>query len=116
MILVSFFSEGNVSSDEIKVCYMFECQSNENQAFHFLGGHLVYKERKHDNSEQIICKYNESKCPELILQGKDKHLGASPHGPCLSSLPPSRLEAHGPGVRKQRLKIEQDWVLQIPRN
>ena len=37
MILVSFFSEDNVLSDEIKMCYIFEYQSNENQAFHFLG-------------------------------------------------------------------------------
>ena len=36
MILVSFFSEGNVLSDEIKICYIFEYQSNENQAFRFI--------------------------------------------------------------------------------
>ena len=34
MILVSFFSEDNVLSDEIK-CYIFEYQSNENQVFRF---------------------------------------------------------------------------------
>ena len=33
MILVSFFSEDNVLSDEIKRCYSFEYQDNENQAF-----------------------------------------------------------------------------------
>ena len=42
MILVSFFSEDNVLSDEIKICYIFEYQSNENRAFHFFGGHPVY--------------------------------------------------------------------------
>ena len=36
MILVSFFSEDNVLSDEIKLCYIFEFQSNKNQAFHFV--------------------------------------------------------------------------------
>ena len=33
MILVSYFSEDNVLSDEIKICYIFEFQSNENRAF-----------------------------------------------------------------------------------
>ena len=33
MILVSFFSEDNVSSDS----YIFEYQSNENRAFRFFG-------------------------------------------------------------------------------
>ena len=42
LILVSFFSEDNVLSDEIKICYIFEFQSNENRAFRFLGGHPVY--------------------------------------------------------------------------
>ena len=42
MILVSFFSKDNVLSDEIKICYIFEYQSNENQAFRFFGGHPVY--------------------------------------------------------------------------
>ena len=35
MILVLFFSEDNVLSDEIKICYIFEYQSNENRAFRF---------------------------------------------------------------------------------
>ena len=35
MILVSLFSEDNVLSDEIKMCYIFEFQSNKNRAFHF---------------------------------------------------------------------------------
>ena len=30
IILVSFFSEDNVLSDEIKICNIFEYQSNEN--------------------------------------------------------------------------------------
>ena len=34
MILVSFFSEDNVLSEEINI---FECQSNENRAFPFFG-------------------------------------------------------------------------------
>ena len=37
MILVSFFLEDNVLSDEIKICYIFEYQSNENRAFRFVG-------------------------------------------------------------------------------
>ena len=37
MILVSFFTEDNALSDEIKICCIFEYQSNENQAFHFFG-------------------------------------------------------------------------------
>ena len=37
MILVSFFSEDNVLSDEIKICCILEYQSNENRAFRFLG-------------------------------------------------------------------------------
>ena len=37
MILVSFFAEDNVLSDEIKLCYIFEYQSNKNRAFRFLG-------------------------------------------------------------------------------
>ena len=37
MILVSFFSEDNVLSDEIEMCYIFEHQSNENRAFCFFG-------------------------------------------------------------------------------
>ena len=35
MILVSFFSEDNVLSHEIKICNIFEYQSNENGAFRF---------------------------------------------------------------------------------
>ena len=43
MILVSFFLEDNVLSDEIKICYIFEFQSNENQAFPlFWGTHGVF--------------------------------------------------------------------------
>ena len=38
MILVSFFLEDTVLSDEIKICYIFEYQSNENRAFRFFGG------------------------------------------------------------------------------
>ena len=37
MIFVSFFSEDNVLSDEIKICCIFEYQSNENRAFRFFG-------------------------------------------------------------------------------
>ena len=35
--MVSFFSEDNVSSDEINKCYIFDYQSNESRAFRFLG-------------------------------------------------------------------------------
>ena len=38
MILVSFLSEDNVSSDEIKVCYIFQFQSNEIERSAFFGG------------------------------------------------------------------------------
>ena len=37
MIVVSFFSADNVLSDEVKICYIFEFQSNKNQAFRFFG-------------------------------------------------------------------------------
>ena len=37
MILVSFFSEDNILSDEIKICSIFEYQSNENRVFRFFG-------------------------------------------------------------------------------
>ena len=37
MILVSFFSEDNVLSDEIQICYIFQYQSNKNLAFRFFG-------------------------------------------------------------------------------
>ena len=40
MILLSFFSEDNVLSDEIKICYIFEYQSNQWKSSVFLG-HLV---------------------------------------------------------------------------
>ena len=39
MILVSFFSEDNVLSEEI---YIFEYQSNENVGFRFLGTPGIY--------------------------------------------------------------------------
>ena len=35
MILVSFFSEDNVLSDKVIICYISEYQSNKNQAFCF---------------------------------------------------------------------------------
>ena len=37
MILVSLFSEDNVLSDEIKIGYIIEYQSNENRAFSLFG-------------------------------------------------------------------------------
>ena len=37
MILLSFFLEDNVLSDEIKICHIFEFQSNENRVFLFFG-------------------------------------------------------------------------------
>ena len=37
MILVSFFSENNVLLDDIKMCYIFEYQSNENRTLRFFG-------------------------------------------------------------------------------
>ena len=44
MILVLLFLEDNVLSDETKICYIFEYQSNENRAFRFLG-HPVYMKK-----------------------------------------------------------------------
>ena len=42
MMLVSFFSEDNVLSDEMKICYsIFEFQSNEYEAFRCSWGHPV---------------------------------------------------------------------------
>ena len=43
MILVSFFAEDYVLSDEIKICYIFEYQSNENWAFRFFGTPGIHK-------------------------------------------------------------------------
>ena len=40
LILVSFFSEDNVLSG-IKICYIFEYQSNEIRGWRFLGGHAI---------------------------------------------------------------------------
>ena len=37
IIFVSFFSEDNVLSDDIKICYIFEYYSNTNRAFRFFG-------------------------------------------------------------------------------
>ena len=37
MILVSFFSEDNALFDEIKICHIFEYESNKNLAFRFFG-------------------------------------------------------------------------------
>ena len=42
MILVSFFSEDNVLSVEIKICYIFEYQINENRVFRFFGTPGIY--------------------------------------------------------------------------
>ena len=45
MILVSFFSEDNVLSDDIQLCYIFEYQSNENRVFRFLGTPGIVRNR-----------------------------------------------------------------------
>ena len=42
MILVSFFSEDNVLSEEIKICCIFEYHSNKNRAFRFSGTPGIY--------------------------------------------------------------------------
>ena len=64
MILVSFFSEDNVLSDEIKICYIFEFQSNENRAFRFFWGDTRYRlqERK------LTCVSLRGVCWALFLQ------------------------------------------------
>ena len=38
MILVSYFSEDDVLSRKIKICYIFEYQSKDNRAFLFFSG------------------------------------------------------------------------------
>ena len=53
MILVSFFSEDNVLSDKIKICYIFEYQSNENRAFHFFLDTRYTKRRCYEKHGQI---------------------------------------------------------------
>ena len=45
MILVSFFSEDNALSDEIKICYIFEYLSNEKRLFRFFGTPGIYTVR-----------------------------------------------------------------------
>ena len=47
MILVSFFSEENVLSDEIKTCNIFELQSTENPLFHLFWDTWVLEEQKY---------------------------------------------------------------------
>ena len=42
MILVSFFLEDSVLSDEIKICYISEYQSYENRAIRFFWGVYMY--------------------------------------------------------------------------
>ena len=37
MFLVSLYSKDNVLTDEIKICYIFDYQSNQNWAFRFFG-------------------------------------------------------------------------------
>ena len=46
MILVSIYSEDNVLSDEIKLCYIFEYQSNENRTFRFFGTPGIFVKRR----------------------------------------------------------------------
>ena len=48
MILVSFLSEDNVLSDEFKICYIFEFQSNENRAFRFFWDTGILNRKKED--------------------------------------------------------------------
>ena len=61
MILVSFFSEDNVLSDEIKICYFFEYHSNKNRAFlfffFFLGGGGTPGIYRHDKNTTKSLKY-----------------------------------------------------------
>ena len=63
MILVSFFSEDNVLSDEIKICYIFEYQSNKIERSAFfgtLGIVLLSKER--------LKKRTWEGCPQSCIQ------------------------------------------------
>ena len=48
MILVWFFSEDNVLSDDIKICYIFEYHNNKNRAFRFFGD-TRYRQVNHKN-------------------------------------------------------------------
>ena len=59
MILVSFFSEDNVLSDEIKICYTFEYQSNENRAFH------IFWDTQYSSHNVSFLKYS-SVCTQCI--------------------------------------------------
>ena len=54
MILVSFFSGDNVLSDEIKICYIFEFQSNENRAFRFWDTRYI-SFINFDEVDSIVC-------------------------------------------------------------
>ena len=62
MILVSFFSEDNVLSDEIKLCYIFEFQSNEYRAFRFFGDtwycYLVHDSISGFDKILLFCDWN----------------------------------------------------------
>ena len=54
MILVSFFSEDNVLSDEIKICYIFEYQSTKVERSAFWGTPGI---------ERYICVYQHTGVP-----------------------------------------------------
>ena len=55
MILVSFFSEDNVLSDEIKICF-FKYKSNENQAF------LLFWDTRYRGKAPVSGQYPVSNC------------------------------------------------------
>ena len=74
MILVSFFL-----SDDIKICYIFEYHSNENQAFRFFGTPGIIKSGddriiiaavsfSHDDHEDWLLL----QCPEAMTSATDQ--------------------------------------------
>ena len=60
MILVSFFLEDNVPSDEIQICYIFVYQSKEVERSAFLGRPVWYTARHITTSVSVkMFEYNE---------------------------------------------------------
>ena len=85
MILVSFFSEDNVLSDEIKICYIFQYQSNESRMFHFFRDtHYIPFRHRPERIWAQGCTHNfqlewggRDYAPEAQKEGKFKEVEAS---------------------------------------
>ena len=63
MILVSFFSEDKVLSDGIKICYIFEYQSDRNRAFCFFWDTLYSEVQNIDSRPETSVTRHEQKAP-----------------------------------------------------